>query len=151
MPSFLHFLVFFLFAVLFGCMVAVEKYKLLLPRLMKNNMHQTNACFCDKFIRVVYFQIKHAKKYLKKRFEIESISVFPCACFLGTLRFYNKPFAIWEDSKVKFICLKCHEVRKHFHLFIYLLIYSFIYLFIFVYSFSIFYFFPSYNANINKI
>ena len=140
-------------------MVAVEKYKLLLLRLMKNNMHQTNACFCDKFIRVVYFQIKHAKKYLMKRFEIESISVFPCACFLGTLRFYNKLFAIWEDSKVKFICLKCHEVRKHFHLFIYLLIYSFIYsfiyLFIFVYSFSIFYFFPKlqrkYKQNINII
>ena len=34
-PCFLHFLLFFLFTVLFGWMFAVEKYKLLLPRLVK--------------------------------------------------------------------------------------------------------------------
>ena len=32
--------------------------------------------------------------------ETASISVFCCACFLGTLQFCNKCFAIWEDSKV---------------------------------------------------
>ena len=26
-----------------------------------------------------------------------SISVFHCACFLGTLQFYNKSFSIWDD------------------------------------------------------
>ena len=82
-------------------MVTVEKYKLLLPRLVKNNMHQTNTYFCDEFLRAVYFQIKRAKKYLKKKFEIVKISMFHCACFLGTLQFYNKSFAIWEDSKVR--------------------------------------------------
>ena len=82
-------------------MFAVEKYKLLLLRLVKNNMHQTNTYFCDEFLRAVYFQIKRAKKYLKKKFEIASISVFHFAYFLETLRFYNKRFAIWDDSKVR--------------------------------------------------
>ena len=57
-------------------------------------MHQTNKYFYDEFLRAVYFQIKSAKKYLKEKFEIASISVFRCASFLGTLRFYNKSFAI---------------------------------------------------------
>ena len=36
---------------------------------MKNNMHQTNTYFWDEFLEAVYFQIKRAKKYLKKKFE----------------------------------------------------------------------------------
>ena len=67
-------------------MFAVEKYKMLLPRSVKNNMHQTNTYFCDELLRAVYFQIKRVKKYLKKKFEKASISVFHCACFLGTLK-----------------------------------------------------------------
>ena len=55
-------------------MFAVEKYKLLLPRLVKKNMHQTNTCFCDESLRAVHFQIKRVKKELKK-FEAASISV----------------------------------------------------------------------------
>ena len=81
-------------------MSAVEKYKFLLSRLVKHNVHQTNTYFCDELQRAVYFQIKGAKKYLKKKFEIASISVFHCAPFFGTLRFYNKSFAIWEDLNV---------------------------------------------------
>ena len=72
-------------------MFAVEKYKLLLPRLVKNNMHQTNTYFRDQLLWAVYFQIKRAKIYLKKS-EIASISVFHCARFLGNLRFNNKNF-----------------------------------------------------------
>ena len=56
-------------------MFPVEKYKLLLPRFVKKNMHQTNTYFYDEFLRAVYYQIKRAKKYLKKKFEIASISV----------------------------------------------------------------------------
>ena len=61
-----------------------EKYKLLLPRLVKNNMHQTNIYFCDELLRVVYFQNKPTKKYLKKKCEIASISMFHCVYFLMT-------------------------------------------------------------------
>ena len=84
----------FSFCLLFSLdgMFAVEKYKLLLPQLVKNIMHQISIYFCDETLRAVYFQIKCAK--------IVSISVIHWACFLGTLRFYNKSFAIWEDSKV---------------------------------------------------
>ena len=98
-------------------MFAVEKYILLLPRLIKNNMLQTNTYYCDEFLRPVYFQIKRTKKYLKNKFEIASISVFHYACFLGTLRFCNKSFAIGEDSNLKVICLKHHEMRKNLVLF----------------------------------
>ena len=82
-------------------MVAVEKYKLLLPWLVKNNMHQTNTFLCDESLRAVYFQIKREKVYLEKKFEIVSITVFYCAFFLGILRFYNKSLAMWKDSKVR--------------------------------------------------
>ena len=37
---------------------AVEKYKLLLPWLVKNNIHQANIYFCDEFLRALYIQIK---------------------------------------------------------------------------------------------
>ena len=66
-------------------MFPVEKYKLLLPWLVKNNMHQTNIYFCDEFLEAVYFQIKHVKKYLKKKFQLVSMSMFHCGCFLGIL------------------------------------------------------------------
>ena len=33
--------------------------------------------------------------------KLTSISVFYYAYFLGTLRFYNKSFAIWKDSKIR--------------------------------------------------
>ena len=59
--SFLPFLIFFLFTVFLDGIFAVEKYKLLLPRLVKNNMHQTNTYFCEEFLRAVYFQIKREK------------------------------------------------------------------------------------------
>ena len=52
-------------------MCPVEKYKLLLLWLVK-----TNTYFCDEFLWAVYFQIKHAKKYLKKKLEIASTSMF---------------------------------------------------------------------------
>ena len=53
----------FSFCLLFylGGMFAVEKCKLQLLQLVKNNMHQTGTCFCDEFLWVVNFQIKHAK------------------------------------------------------------------------------------------
>ena len=57
-------------------------------------MQQTNTYFCDEFLRAVYLQIKHAKKKLKKKFEIARISVFDCVYFFGILRFYDKSFAI---------------------------------------------------------
>ena len=77
-------------------MYTVEKYKLLLPWLVKNNMHQTNTYFCDEFLRAVYFQIKRAKKlFVEKK---ASASLFYCAYFLGTLRFCNKRFGIGEDK-----------------------------------------------------
>ena len=41
--------------------------------------------FCEEFLWAVYVQIKLMKKYLKKKFEIASISVFHCAFLLGTL------------------------------------------------------------------
>ena len=105
-------------------------------------MHQTNTYFCDEFLQAVYFQIKRAKKYLKKKFEIDIISVFDCTCFLRTLRFDSKSFAVCEDSKVrkknlKVICLKYHEVRKHFLLFFHFLF--------------LFFYFSSYNININEM
>ena len=65
-----------------------------LHEVVKNNMHQTNTYFCDEFLRAVYFHIKRAKKYLKKKF------VSLCV-FLGTLRFYNESFDISEESKVR--------------------------------------------------
>ena len=82
-------------------MFTIEKYKLLLPRLVTKDMQQTNTYFCDEFLRAVYLQIKYPKKKLKKKFEIARISVFHCVYFFGTLRFYDKSFAIWEDSKVR--------------------------------------------------
>ena len=82
-------------------MVAVEKYKLLLPWLVKNNMHQTNTFLCDESLRAVYFQIKREKICLEKKLEIVTINVFYCAFFLGILRFYNKSLAMWKDSKVR--------------------------------------------------
>ena len=73
---FLSYIFCFTFCLLFCLdgMFAVEKYKLLLPRLVKKNMHQTNTCFCDESLRAVYFQIKRVEKELKK-FEAASISV----------------------------------------------------------------------------
>ena len=59
-PCFLHFLLFFFFTVLLGWMFAVEKYKLLLPRLVK--IACTKHSFCDEFLWVVYFQIKRELK-----------------------------------------------------------------------------------------
>ena len=114
-------------------MFAVEKYKLLLPWLVKNNMHQTNTYFCDEFLQAIYFQIKRAKKYLKK-FEITSISLFHGACFLGTLRFYDKSLLCEEIQRFvnKF---ESHQFKVSWS--------EKAFLFIF--------FFPSYNANINKI
>ena len=52
--------------------------KLLRPQLVPNehalkitcNMNQNNTYLCDEFLGAVYFQIKHTKKYLKKKFEI---------------------------------------------------------------------------------
>ena len=95
-PCFLHFLLFFLFTVLFGWMFAVGKYKLLLPRLVK--------IACTKLIYI--FMVNSYGPFTFKsntswNSETASISVFFCACFLGTLQFYNKSFAIWEDSKVR--------------------------------------------------
>ena len=55
-------------------MFAVEKYKLLLPRLVKNNMQQINIYFCDEFLQTVFFSSR-MEKYLKKKFEIAGISV----------------------------------------------------------------------------
>ena len=69
-----------------------------------------------------WFPMAHlfSNQTCKKIFEEEiwaSISVFHYACFSGTLQFYNKSFAIWEDSKLrkfdlKAICLKYPEMRK---------------------------------------
>ena len=71
-----------------------KKVKLLLPRLVKRTCTEITY-FCDEFLWTVYFQIKHAKKYLKKKFKIASVSMFHCMCFLvGTLPFYNKSFAM---------------------------------------------------------
>ena len=64
-------------------MFEVEKYKLLLRPLVKNNMHQTNTYFCDDSYGPFIFKSKSRKN----------------TSFLGTLRFYNKSFAIWWDSK----------------------------------------------------
>ena len=75
-------------------MVAVEKYKLLLSWLVKNNMQQTNTFLCDESLRAVYFQIKREKICLEKKFEIVTITVFYCTFFLGILRFYNKSLAM---------------------------------------------------------
>ena len=44
--------------------------------------------------RQFIFKSNPQKKYLKNKFEIASISMFHCACFLGALQFYNKSFAI---------------------------------------------------------
>ena len=95
-PCFLHFLLFFLFTVLFGWMFAVEKYKLLLPRLVKI------ACMKLIYIFVLNsYGLFTFKSNARWNSETASISVFCCACFLGTLQFYDKSFAIWEDSKVR--------------------------------------------------
>ena len=78
----------------FDGMFAVKKYELLLLQLVKHNMHETNTHFHDEFLLAIYFHIKCAKKYLKKKSEIASISMLHCASFLGTLQFYNRSFAI---------------------------------------------------------
>ena len=93
-PCFLHFLLFFLFTVLFGWMFAVEKYKLLLQWLVKI------AC-----TKLSYFVINSYGSFTFKlnaswNSETASISAFCCAYFLGTLQFCNKSFATWEDSNV---------------------------------------------------
>ena len=103
----------------------------MLPQLVKNNMHQTNTYFCEEFLRAVYyFPIKLAKKYLKK-FEKPSISVFHCACFLATWRFYNKSFAIWEverfANKFKSHLFKQSWSEKAFLFIFYLLFIFFIF------------------------
>ena len=91
--SYIFYIAFCLLFYLDG-MFAIDKYKLLLLWLVKNNMHQSNTYFCEEFLHAVYFQIKRAQKYLKKQFEIASIRVFLGACFLWTLRFYNKSFPV---------------------------------------------------------
>ena len=111
-------------------MFTVEKYKLLLLRLLKNNMHQTNTCFCDEALQAIYIQIKCMEKYLKK-FGIASISMFCCACFLGTLQFYNS-FAIKVllYEKIQRFINKFESHLQHF-----------------IYLFFIVLFFPSYTSN----
>ena len=73
-PCFLHFLLFFLFSVIFGWMFAIEKYKLLL--LSENSMHQTNIYFCDKFLWVVYFHIKRELKQRNSKYKCVLLRVF---------------------------------------------------------------------------
>ena len=44
--------------------------------LVKNNMHQNNTYFFDEFLWAVCFQMKRAKKYLKKKFKMADIVQF---------------------------------------------------------------------------
>ena len=84
-PCFLHFLLFFLFTVLFGWMFAVEKYKLLLLRLVKIACTKLTYIFAMNSYGSFTF-----KSNASWNNETASISVFCCAWFLGTLQFYNK-------------------------------------------------------------
>ena len=74
-PCFLHFLLFFLFTVLFGWMFAVDKYKLLLPWLVKISCTKLTY-FCDKFLWVVYFQIKCQLKQWNNKYKCVLLCVF---------------------------------------------------------------------------
>ena len=84
-PCFSHFLLFFLFTVLFEWMFAVEKYKLLLPRLAKVACTKLTYIFVMNSYGPFIF-----KSNARWNSETTSISVFCCACFLETLQFYIK-------------------------------------------------------------
>ena len=57
-------------------------------------MNQNNTYLCDEFLGAVYFQIKHTKKYLKKKFEINIYMYiffnYKLQCKYKQNRIYNK-------------------------------------------------------------
>ena len=57
-------------------------------------MNQNNTYLCDEFLGAVYFQIKHTKKNLKKKFEINIYMYiffnYKLQCKYKQSRIYNK-------------------------------------------------------------